>query len=104
MRITQLSRCPTTDGVRLVLSHPAADENLWEEYLCGAWEAYERYGAQAALDVPAVRDGISTSLFYALVDDGAVVGGVRAQGTLRLRFSVTCCGRMGGQQGSRRCT
>lgn len=71
---------PDTDGVRLVLSHPAADENLWEEYLCGAWEAYERYGAQAALDVPAVRDGISTSLFYALVDDGAVVGGVRAQG------------------------
>ncbi len=30
---------PDTDGVRLVLSNPAADENLWEEYLCGAWEA-----------------------------------------------------------------
>ena len=95
---------PDTDGVRLVLSHPAADENLWEEYLCGAWEAYERYGAQAALDVPAVRDGISTSLFYALVDDGGGRGRGTRAGTLRLRFSVTCCGRMGGQQGSRRCT
>lgn len=72
---------PGTDGVRLVLSYPASDESLWEEYLYGAWESYGRYGAQAALDVSAVRDGVSTSLFYALVDvDGVVVGGVRAQG------------------------
>lgn len=72
---------PGTDGVRLVLSYPATDDYLWDEYLSGAWESYRRHGAQAALDVPAVRDGVSTSLFYALVDgDGVVVGGVRAQG------------------------
>ena len=70
---------PGTDGVRLVLSYPATDDYLWDEYLSGAWESYRRHGAQAALDVPAVRDGVSTSLFYALVDgDGVVVGGVRA--------------------------
>ncbi len=72
---------PGTDGVRLVLSYPATDDYLWDEYLSGAWESYRRHGAQAALDVPAMRDGVSTSLFYALVDgDGVVVGGVRAQG------------------------
>ncbi|MDV8009544.1 hypothetical protein [Rhodococcus sp. IEGM 1318] len=69
-----------TVGVEIVLSTPAADRNLWEEYLRGAFASYCRYGAQAALDLSTVREGTSTSLFYALVQEGNVIGGVRAQG------------------------
>lgn len=68
------------DGVELILSTPSADRGLWEEYLHGAYESYSRHGAQAALDISAVREGTSTSLFYALVEEGRVIGGVRAQG------------------------
>ena len=68
------------DGVELILSTPAADRGLWEEFLHGAYESYCQHGAQAALDLSAVREGTSTSLFYALVEQGRVIGGVRAQG------------------------
>lgn len=69
-----------TDGVELICSTPSADRALWEEYLHGAFKSYCQHGAQAALDLSAVREGTSTSLFYALVDEGRVIGGVRAQG------------------------
>lgn len=69
-----------TGGIRLVVSTPSADLGLWEEYLCGAAASYKQFGAEAALDFEAVRDGESTSLYYAIVDNGVVVGGVRAQG------------------------
>ena len=72
-----------TDGVQLIVSTPAADENLWEKYLDGALRSYRHYGAETALDYSAIRDGASTSLYYALVDNGVVVGGVRAQGPYR---------------------
>jgi len=71
---------PGTDGIAMIASTPAANRDMWEDYLRGAWAAYTKFGAQDALDVAEVRGGESTSLFYALVDDGVVVGGVRAQG------------------------
>lgn len=71
---------PGTDGIVMIASTPATNRDMWEEYLRGAWAAYTKFGAQDALDVAEVRGGASTSLFYALVDDGVVVGGVRAQG------------------------
>ncbi|GAA3130368.1 hypothetical protein GCM10020255_003940 [Rhodococcus baikonurensis] len=76
------------DGVELIL-HTSGGQGLWEEFLHGAYESYCQHGAQAALDLSAVREGTSTSLFYALVEQGRVIGGVRAQVRTHARRSRT---------------
>jgi hypothetical protein len=68
----------------LVISAPAADRELWHEYLRGAQRSYRRHGVVSALDVAAIRSGEDTVMFWATVDaDGRVVGGVRAKGPLQ---------------------
>jgi hypothetical protein len=68
----------------VVLSRPAADPQLWEEYLRGAQRSYQNHGVERALDVDAIRDGADTAMFWATIDTaGRVIGGVRAKGPLR---------------------
>lgn len=68
----------------LVMSQPAIDRDLWLEYLRGAARSYRKHGVERALDVPAIRSGDDTTMFWATVDTaGRVIGGVRAKGPLR---------------------
>ena len=68
-------------GTTLVMSTPAMDRALWEEYLEAADASYSRHGVSGALNAARVRDGRDTAVFFAAVDrSGAVVGGVRGQG------------------------
>jgi hypothetical protein len=68
----------------MVLSRPAADPELWQEYLRGAELSYRNHGVECALDVDAIRDGADTAMFWATIDTtGRVIGGVRAKGPLR---------------------
>jgi len=67
----------------LVVSQPATDPDLWDEYLEGAKRSYRKHGVECALDVDAVRCGGDTALFWAAIDEtGQVVAGVRAKGPL----------------------
>ncbi|WP_415976251.1 hypothetical protein [Rhodococcus sp. 077-4] len=60
---------------------PARHPALWEQFLDGAEESYERHGVAAALEMSEIRDGNTTALFFAALDrSGQMVGGVRAQG------------------------
>jgi hypothetical protein len=69
---------------RLVVSKPALDPTLWNEYLGGALCAYAKHGVERTLSFDTIRDGADTELFFAAVDaDGKVVGGARAVGPLR---------------------
>jgi hypothetical protein len=71
-------------GCTLIASQPAADPDLWAEYLRGALRSYRKYGVERALDIGAIRNGVDTSLFFAAVDEaGRVVGGLRAKGPFR---------------------
>jgi hypothetical protein len=68
----------------LVMSQPAIDRDLWLEYLRGAARSYRKHGVERALDVPAIRSGDDTTMFWATVDTaGRVIGGVRAKGPLQ---------------------
>lgn len=68
----------------LVLSQPSLDRELWRDYLSGAERSYRKHGVEAALDVPAIRNGADTIAFWATIDStGRIVGGVRAKGPLR---------------------
>jgi hypothetical protein len=65
----------------IVVAQPAAEPELWSEYVRGAELSYRKHGVEAALDVPALRSGNDTALFCAGINtDGRVVGGVRAKG------------------------
>jgi hypothetical protein len=67
-----------------VMSQPSVDPDLWLQYLYGAEETYLKYGVESALDVPAIRDGHDTTIFWATINTaGQVVGGVRATGPLQ---------------------
>jgi hypothetical protein len=73
----QESQCTVT------LSSPAADPQLWAEYLRGAETSYRRHGVEHALDVDAIRDGSDTLMFWAALNESdRVIGGVRAKGPL----------------------
>ncbi len=66
---------------RMVVATPDQEPELWAEYLDGALTSYRRYGVAEALEYDTVRDGHTTALFFAALDDaGAVIGGVRVQG------------------------
>lgn len=68
---------------RVVATTPARDPELWSRYLEGAQAAYRRFGVEDALEIEAIRDGKSTSVFLAAIDEfgeGKVVAGARAQG------------------------
>jgi hypothetical protein len=68
----------------LVMSQPTIDRDLWLEYLRGAAQSYRKHGVERALDLPAIRNGDDTAMFWATVDtDGRVIGGVRAKGPLK---------------------
>jgi hypothetical protein len=68
----------------LVLTQPAVDRDLWQEYLRGAERSYRKHGVERALDVAAIRNGHDTVVFWAVLDtSGRVVGGVRARGPLQ---------------------
>ncbi|WP_327110189.1 hypothetical protein OHB12_20475 [Nocardia sp. NBC_01730] len=63
------------------VSQPDVRPVLWNGYLDGALEVYRRFGVEHALEIDAVADGRSTSLFFVAVDSaGEVVAGVRLQG------------------------
>jgi len=68
----------------LLVSQPAADPELWDEFSRGAQHSYRKHGVEAALDVDALRDGADTVMFFAVIDDaGRMVGGLRGKGPLR---------------------
>jgi hypothetical protein len=68
---------------RLVVSKPALDPTLWDEYLGGALCAYAKHGVERTLSLDTISDGADTELLFAAVDaDGKVVGGARAVGPL----------------------
>lgn len=67
----------------VVISTPATDPDLWQEYLRGADLSYRKHGVERALDVAALRGGDDTLMFWATLDGhGRVIGGVRAKGPL----------------------
>ena len=68
----------------LVMSAPATDPQLWDEYLEGAERSYRKHGVERALDIDTIRSGHDTVLFWAAIDPaGEVVAGVRAKGPLQ---------------------
>src|ERR1700753_508229 len=72
-----------TTGCWISVSTPAAEPQLWEQYLQGALTSYRKHGVESAIDVDAIRDGKDTALFFAAVgQDGRVVGGTRVVGPL----------------------
>jgi len=74
---------PDTDCT-LVISQPSTDRGLWAEYVLGAHRNYRKHGVECALDVDALRNGVDTIMFFAVIDDaGQMVAGVRGKGLLR---------------------
>lgn len=77
-----LRSCELTDvPFSLILTRPADEPELWDQYLLGALKSYRKYAVERVLEYDKVRTGQSTTLFVAIVDrHGDVVGGVRTQG------------------------
>ncbi len=68
-------------GYAVEIGAPADRPALWRQYVEGALRVYRHYGVEAALDHTAMRNGVSTTVFLAVVDaGGTVVGGLRAEG------------------------
>jgi hypothetical protein len=66
------------------VEHAARWWDAEAEYGRGAERSYRRHGVESALDVDAVRSGVDTAMFMAVVDrHRTVVGGVRAIGPLQ---------------------
>ena len=67
----------------LVLAEPAAEPELWLDYLKGAQRSYQKHGVDCALDFDAVRGGDDTIMFFTALDaSGQIRAGVRAKGPL----------------------
>jgi hypothetical protein len=67
----------------LVLSQPAVDPDLWDEFSRGAEHSYRKHGVECALDVDGLRSGSDTIMFCAAIgDDGRMLAGLRAKGPL----------------------
>ncbi len=67
----------------VVVSTPAADRELWAEFVEGAARSYHRHGIERALDMDSLLDESNTQLFHAVVNDaGEIMGGIRAKGPL----------------------
>jgi hypothetical protein len=70
--------------VRFEINRPIDCPDLWTSYLSGATISYRQFGVEAALDLPSIRTGASTSLFIVGIDsNGNVVSGLRVQGPLK---------------------
>lgn len=69
-------------GCMIVGAQPHIEPKLWDEYLAGAEDQYERHGIGHVLNVDAIRSGLDgTAMFFVAVDrSGHVVGGLRAKG------------------------
>ncbi|MFD6894977.1 hypothetical protein ACFWB0_10580 [Rhodococcus sp. NPDC060086] len=66
---------------RFIAASPAAEPDLWAEFVSGAVVAYRKYGVESAVEYDKIIDGVSTTYFFAALDaKGAVVGGSRALG------------------------
>lgn len=66
---------------RIVATTPGENPALWEQFLDGAEQSYTRHGVSSALEISDIRDGTSTTLFFAALDHAeTMVGGVRVQG------------------------
>jgi hypothetical protein len=66
---------------RVVVTTPGTAPELWAAYLAEAERSYDAHGVAGVLDLDRVRDGRSTSLFFAaFAPDGRLVGGMRSQG------------------------
>jgi hypothetical protein len=75
-------RAPDIDAT-LVLSQPAVDPDLWEQFSRGAEHSFRKHGVECALDVDALRTGSDTIMFCAAIDDnGRMLAGLRAKGPL----------------------
>ncbi|WP_127781904.1 hypothetical protein [Rhodococcus sp. X156] len=68
-------------GCRFTALTPDGAPDTWQEYLAGAVDNYRKFGVQSAIDLDSVRDGRSTSMFFAITSPaGELAGGVRVQG------------------------
>ena len=68
----------------LVVSQPAVDPGLWEEFCLGAQRSYHKHGVECALDYEVLHRGADTIMFCAAIDDtGRMLAGLRAKGPLR---------------------
>ncbi|KQU45024.1 hypothetical protein ASG84_12265 [Rhodococcus sp. Leaf278] len=66
---------------RIVAATPGENPALWEQFLDGAEESYTRHGVASALEMSTIRDGNTTTMFFAALDTTeTMVGGVRVQG------------------------
>jgi hypothetical protein len=75
------SYCGHRSRHQVVVTTPAAAPELWRHYLGEAEQSYAAHGVADVLDLDRVRDGRSTSLFFAAFDaNGHMVGGMRSQG------------------------
>ena len=71
-------------GCTFVVTNPTDEPELWSDYLAGALRSYRKFGVEDALELDAIRSGLTTPLFFvALNADGEVVAGVRVQGPYR---------------------
>jgi len=70
-------------GCTIVVSTPAADPELWADFVDGAVQTYHKHGIERALDMDSLLDEANTQLFHVAVNDrGKVLGGIRAKGPL----------------------
>jgi hypothetical protein len=84
----------------LVISQPSTDRGLWAEYALGAQRSYRKHGVECALDVDALRNGVDTIMFFAMINDaGRMVAGVRAKGPLRFADDSHAVVEWAGQPG-----
>jgi hypothetical protein len=84
----------------IVISQPAVDPDLWNEYVDGAQRSYRHFGVEAALEMDELRMGHDTALFFAAVDSRKrMVGGLRAKGPLRSADDAHATVEWAGQAG-----
>lgn len=70
-------------GRQVIVATPASQPALWAAYIDGARASYSTHAVDNAIEYGKVRDGSTTTLFFAVVEpDGRVVGGLRVQGPL----------------------
>ncbi len=68
-------------GLRVVISRPAQQPELWSRFFRGARDVYRTFGAEKALDWQQNASGQTTNFFFAVLDAaGHVVAGSRVQG------------------------
>ena len=77
--------------VRFETHTPCACPDRWERYLAGAVATYRAYGVEEALEIDAIQNGSSTSLFVVGISlTQEIVAGVRFQVRSSTRGRPTC--------------